>query len=212
MNLSTNSAKHVLAELKAFHVEDLEERRRSEGSEGPSRLIPRIPGPAWTAAVLMDAQPHADRAIGNDDSNSDSEVDTSSAAGLLMAVERNLDVPPRCARKQHASADCIEHLHGLASSLPDRDPSEREKKRARGNAGFFYHVRDMKAMLQRRSGESGKAYKARLWNAAREEWRVAWTETAVCFACAPHLAIYSYSNYKYNVFRYDNNMIILCLT
>ncbi len=179
MGLAQNCCKHILAELKHYHVNDLPNKNVSAGE---CTSIPRIPPPVWSPAVLQSNR----KALGNenlaledgndcdddDDDDDDSAVTPTGSAHALLQIHQQLDNLPASAQGAIPVTEYINSIAKLSEESQGQNATfERPRKRPRGNAGFFVHLRDQRAVHPRIQGESIQDYEARLRAEASKSWK-----------------------------------------
>lgn len=171
----------MLAELKSFHQKALDEK-----TDGARNLIPQIPPPPWTPAVLQgdECSPVAghlqDGDAGADASGSDDAAPAEgSTLARLNAIEQAVSHSSRSRRGKQSKTSVSEYIAAIKTIANADDGGlesmEPPRKKARGNFGFFKHLRDQRAQIPRRQSESSRAYEKRLREHARDSWKESWS-------------------------------------
>lgn len=178
VNLSTNVGKHVLAELKHFHMNGLEKKEKD--------LTQQIPPPTWSPAVvktvlgsrsnpsetLLALDSHA-----KEQSEEDSDSDTCiGSLGALAKIDQEVAQVSSQASINRGGVHVAEYIDAIGELSKDvaSEPQDfhRPPKKPRGNHGFFMHLRDQKALTPRMPNEPYKEYHDRLMVEARRTWEV----------------------------------------
>lgn len=186
VKLSTNCFKLVLAELKHFHMRALEKHKRATENPGtPDPTLPQIPPPNWTPAVLEGVQhaPHSAGMLddgsqdqdGLDDDDQPHNFQQGSSSSILANINSSVDLASadvgggrRTASSIGEYIDAIQHWS--TEKQIDIQTFDQPRKKARGNHGFFTHLRDQRVLHPRKADETVAAYEARLRAIARESW------------------------------------------
>ena len=167
-NLSTNCAKHILAEAKhahVYHVARQVELGRNRQVAVNKRFpdlesIDQVRPPPWTPALLNNmlagAKCDSDAGVAADESDDGEGVDIS-VAGSLLDIDRGLEVVASRQQSQSRARSngrkhvCKDDIMELAKQQPD---GPRPPKRPRGNFGFFDHVAQLRLHLPANPKES----------------------------------------------------------
>lgn len=174
VNLSSNCYKHVLAELKHFHVKGLH-----AGDAGDGTTLPQIPPPPWTPAVLNQGPPSSagDRLELEDGNSNESESGNDSPGGrfgLLSAIDREIDHVSSAVKSSTGTSDVADYIEAVETLCQEKQQEsqslDRPCKKPRGNSGFFKHIRDQQALVPRGVDEPYDVYAARLREIARATW------------------------------------------
>ena len=151
-------------------------------------LIPQIPPPPWTPAVLQD-HPRAvgvagtlqdgpdDVELVNSDDDDDNTMHRGQSSGSLsselVAIDSTIDQvqPTRSGRQTPTVLDYVDAIGELCGDQKEESQSLGPPvKKTHGNFGFFKHVRDQRALTPRAGNESASSYESRLRETARESW------------------------------------------
>lgn len=179
MGLAQNCCKHILAELKHYHVNDLQNKNVSAG-EGKCQSIPRIPPPVWSPAVLQSTckgSGNENLALedGNDSDCDDDDETAETPIGSVHALAQIHQQLDNLLPKVGGAIPVTEYINSIAQlseeSQGQNATFERPRKRPRGNAGFFMRLRDQRAVHPRMQSESNRDYEARLRAEASRSWK-----------------------------------------
>ena len=194
VNLSGNCSKHILAELKHAHVDDVECATIGKSKSKPE-IVDAIAPPPWSASVLTPVLDEMDKGSSappntagthDGDSNSDSdlglgmiedceELDSHPSAPLNRINQHvgQLDVCTRQPRASEVTAadHCMEAVRRVSSTLGNNGPHLKAKKRPRGNAAFFHHMSATQATISpKKSEETVSDFRKRVAETARATW------------------------------------------
>ena len=197
VNLSGNCSKHILAELKHAHVDDVECATIRKSQSKPE-IVDAIAPPPWSASVLtpvldeMDKGSSAPNTAGTHDSHDDGDSNSDSDLGLgVIEGCAESDSHPSAALNrinQHvrqlgvrtgrqkaievsAADHCMEAVRRVSSTLGDTGIHLKGKKRPRGNAAFFHHMSATQASISpKRSEETVSDFRKRVAETARATW------------------------------------------
>ena len=187
VNLTLNCAKHILAELKHYHLDDLERKNSQKAKKATPPLIGQISPPPWTPAVLnacrgLSASACSDAAALVDaESESDSDMPELQGTGaaslaaidqkcskLIEQTAKDSSSTSKASVNQYIQAiDSLSHEHAA-----DHQSLNKRKRQPRGNHGFFKHIQSLRPHLPRKCGEAYSEYLARLNAAGKETWKV----------------------------------------
>lgn len=189
VNLAGNCSKHILAELKHAHVEDVE--KYTSGSS-KCETVDRVPPPPWTSSLLTPFlhELQDGQAVNTGDGDDDDSDSCKSNFGMIEDADPNAEnpPPPTClsqisqqvhqlnvaeSRKPQVSAaeHCMDAVRRVASTSGDNEVHLQKKKRPRGNAAFFTHMAATQATMgPKHEGESVPQWRKRVAEKAKETW------------------------------------------
>lgn len=186
VNLAGNCSKHILAELKHAHVEDVE--KYTCGSS-KCETVDRVAPPPWTssllAPVLSELQDGPTVNTGDDDSDS-----CNGELGMIEDADPNAESPPlptclsRISQQVHqlnvaenrkpqvsAAEHCVDAVRRVANTSGDNQVHFRQKKRPRGSTAFFAHMAATQATMgPKHESESVPQWRKRVAEKAKETW------------------------------------------
>lgn len=154
-------------------------------------MIPPIPPPTWTPAVVKtflgsqnssSGPSHNQAALGNQVSDCEDESDGEACSfGALAKIDAHvseLDTTWSKYKRNVHVAEYIDAVGELSKEMKsEKQDFERPAKRARGNHGFFVHLRDQRCLTPRMPNEEYHVYQDRLHTEARRTWNATGTYT-----------------------------------
>lgn len=150
-----------------------------------------IPPPTWTPAVVntflagqnsSSGPSHTQPALGNQVSNCDDESDEEACSrGALAQIDAQVSELETSCSKYKPSVHVAEYIDAIGElskeMKSEKQDFERPTKRARGNHGFFVHLRDQRCVTPRMPNEAHHEYEDRLRVEARRTWNATGTYT-----------------------------------
>ena len=180
VNLSSNCFKHVLAELKHFHTKGLQQHAKTSSGHADS-MLPQIPPPPWTPAVLsMQQAPQTPGGLleledGGTTEEEGEGFEPGGLFGALSEIDKAVDQVSCNIQRPKQKTDVTEYVEAIDAFYQEKQHEskslDRPCKKPRGNFGFFKHLRDQRAIVQRGDRESSDVYEARLRESAKTSWR-----------------------------------------
>lgn len=186
VNLSTNCSKHILVEAKHAHVAHVGSVAFKEKASVAKRhpelhTIGCIQPPHWDHSLFKDMLQSVPASSLEEDKEEDKEnqcLEDAHSANVLSNIEKQLDrlelqeqlALPKKPSRARETGEIKNQLKQLSASL--QDELQPEKRKPRGNCGFFQHLSNTRATLPRMPGESKADFQTRAREEARKTWKV----------------------------------------
>lgn len=184
-SLATNCSKHILAEMKAAHRQDLEGLRQSKqngrsasssGSKQKMECIGKLLPPNWMPQEFKSLDDLNESAPSGDNAIQDEAADEIGPAHRLLAMLNEVELfegqdRSSSSRQKRKPEDIINDLDPLGLTAGEEAYIAANKKQVRGNHGFFKFLATIRRTENHLPDEIPADFEKRVRSIAQARWK-----------------------------------------